>query len=83
MRSSSGHTAYNPNVFFKPSGLTQTLLYRASLRIPMFALPGAKGKPTPEYIRVSTADAGELRMSYDQNGNAIWSVALHDKLQER
>ena len=76
-------TAYNPNVFRKPTGITASLIYQASLRIPQPDLPGAKGRPTPMYIRTSTADAGVLMMSYDQNGMAHWSVAYRSRLEER
>ena len=66
--------AYHPNVFGPPEALTATLFYRASLRLPQPNLPGASGHATPMSIRTSTASAGQLMLTTDQNGMPKYTV---------
>ncbi len=67
--------AFHPRVFGPPEALTATLFYRAELRIPQPNLPGASGRATPMNIRTSTANAGTLVLTQDQNGYPKYIVA--------
>lgn len=76
--------AYHPNVFRSPTGITQTLLYDASLRIPQPDLHGASGSYTPEYIRTMTASAGDLMFAVDPNtGVANYFVQMRSRPVDR
>ena len=76
--------AYHPNVFRTPSQITQTIYYNASLRIPQPNLLGPSGSYTPEYIRTSTASAGDLMFSIDPNtGVANYFVSMRARPVDR
>lgn len=66
--------AFHPRVFGRPEALTQSLFYRAELRLPQPPLPAARGRATPMYIRTSTAAGGQLVLGRDQFGNTKYSV---------
>lgn len=57
--------AFHPRVFGPPEALTETLFYRAMLRLPQPPLPSARGHATPMFIRTSTAAAGILSSYLD------------------
>ncbi len=68
------NNAYNPHVFQKPTGITQTLIYKASLRIPAVLQKFANGKLTSPALRISTGAAGQLVMTQSSSGVYQWSV---------
>lgn len=79
----AGRPADRPNVFRKPTGILESLIYQASLRLPQPNLPGAMGTPTDANIRVSRASAGQLMMQKDPTGNYTYTVQLQSRPTER
>ena len=68
------NTIYNPHVFKAPTGITTSLLYQASLRIPAVLQKFANGKLTSPALRISTGAAGQLVMTQSSSGVYQWSV---------
>ena len=79
-----GRPADQPNVFRQPTGILESLIYRASLRIPQPNLHGASGRYTPEHIRVQTASAGSLISTTDPTtGFTTYSVMFNARPIDR
>ena len=66
--------AFHPRVFRAPQHITTSFLYRASMYIPQPTLLAASGLATAMNIRVSTANAGTLILTKDQNGYPRYTV---------
>lgn len=63
-----GRPADRPDVFRAPTGILESLIYQASLRLPQPDLPGASGRNTETNLRVSVGAAGQLMMTPDPSG---------------
>lgn len=66
----------HPNTFKPPSKITETIFYRASLRIPYYGQRTGWGKANPEYIPTMKAAAGVLSTVLDATGLKRYVVTL-------
>lgn len=66
----------HPNTFQRPSAITETIFYRAALRIPYYGQRFAQGRATPESIPTMKAAAGILSTVTDPTGLKRYVVTL-------